>query len=205
MGQTPNTLLHNLVPTQSNLNALIDPASPGKHMAKRYGLSKSYEQLFEGILRDAEVLYLAIDEAKRPIYAKEKIKNFDFIVSSFNGKFLIDIKGKKFDYGYGESWENWIKDDDISGLKVWASHFNAFTPLLVFVYHLRGHAAADKFQDIYRFKNRRYGIVAIDLSTYYTNAKTRSKKWGAIYVSREKFQHLAKPISFYLPELKKSW
>jgi hypothetical protein len=174
-------------------------------MAKRHGLSKSYEQLFERILRDAEVLYLAIDETKRPIYAEVPIKNFDFIVSSFNGKFLIDIKGKKFDYGFGETWENWIKEDDISGLKVWASHFNAFIPLLVFVYELKGESARNKFQDVYTFKNRRYGIVGIDLPTYYTNAKTRYKKWGAIYVSREKFSHLVKPISFYLPELKKNW
>lgn len=174
-------------------------------MAKRYGLSKSYEQLFETILRDAEVLYLAIDETKRPIYGDERIKNFDFIVSSFNGKFLIDVKGKKFDYGAGPAWENWIKEDDMSGLKLWASHFNAFVPLLVFVYQLPGKDAKAKFVDTYKFKRHNYGIVAIELATYYTNARTRYKKWGAIDVSRERFSQLVKPISFYLPELKKNW
>jgi len=44
-------------------------------------------------------------------------------------------------FGYAPGWENWIKEDDISGLKVWASHFNAFTPLLVYVYEIDKGAA----------------------------------------------------------------
>lgn len=67
-------------------------------MTKRKGDNQHYERCFEFLLRKYELLYIAIDETKKPIYDGVGIKNFDFIVSSFNGKFLIDIKGKKFPY-----------------------------------------------------------------------------------------------------------
>lgn len=172
-------------------------------MAKRRGGSAHYERLFETILRDAEILYIAIDESKRPIYAGKSVKNFDFIVSSFNGKFLIDIKGKTFPYGRRGFWENWITSDDISGLKLWSSHFNAFIPLIVFIYRIVDREYQDRFEDLY--EDGKYGIVAVDLATYYRNAKTRSKKWDAISISRDAFQRLAKPISSYIPELRKKW
>jgi hypothetical protein len=174
-------------------------------MAKRFGLSKHYEMLFEQMLRYAGILYLAIDESKRPIYDKSKIKNFDFIVSSFNGKYLIDIKGKKLDYGKGQKLENWIHKDDISGLKLWATHFNAFIPLLVFVYQYSKKTKCALFDEYTDYKGKRYSIMAITLADYYTTAKTRSRQFGAIYVSSEDFKNKLKPISHFIPELRKNW
>jgi hypothetical protein len=37
-------------------------------MAKRQGISQHYENLIEYILRENEILYIAIDETKRPKY-----------------------------------------------------------------------------------------------------------------------------------------
>ena len=174
-------------------------------MTKRKGAGQHYEKLFENELRESGVLYLAIDETKRPIYETTTIKNFDFIVSSFNGKFLIDIKGKKFPYGRSSFWENWIKTDDITGLKLWATHFNAFIPLLVYPYLLMDKSYEREFTDIFEFKRHTYGVVAIELSMYYVNAKPRSPKWDAISVPKEKFKTITKPISFFIPELRRKW
>jgi hypothetical protein len=174
-------------------------------MAKRKGSTQHYERCFEQILRENGILYLAIDESKRPKYENKTIKNFDFIVSSFNGKYLVDIKGKSFPYREGGFWENWIKIDDVSGLKLWSSHFNAFCPLLVYPYHIKKKIYKDQFKDIFRYKGNTYGIVAIELSKYYINAKARSKGWGAIYISRNNFKELVKPISYFIPELRKKW
>lgn len=167
-----------------------------------------YEVFFENILRENGVLYLSIDETRKPIYDEKKIKNFDFIVSSFNGKFLIDIKGKQFPYPSARRfnvWENWIKEDDISGLKLWSSHFNAFTPLLVYPYLLTNNSYKKLFTDIFTFQGKTYCPVAIELSDYYTAAKSRSKSWNAIHVPPNEFQKLIRPISYFIPELKKNW
>ncbi len=181
-------------------------------MTKRKGINQHYERFFENILRENEVLYLAIDEKRKPIYDGKGVKNFDFLVSSFNGKYLIDVKGKKFPYLSSNNrknyWENWIKTDDISGLKLWSSHFNSFTPLLVYPYHIHDESfihEIDEYSDIYQDGDNYYGVVGIELSTYYVNAKSRSKGWEAISVSREKFKDLVKPISHFIPELKKNW
>ena len=47
--------------------------------------------MFVSMLRDNGVLYIAIDETKKPIYDGEALRNFDFIVSSFHRKFLVGI------------------------------------------------------------------------------------------------------------------
>jgi hypothetical protein len=51
-------------------------------MAKRKGVRAHYEAVFEKILRDSEIPYIAINEFKRPIISGKPIKNFDFIVYS---------------------------------------------------------------------------------------------------------------------------
>ena len=44
-------------------------------MTKRKGATQHYENLIETILRDNEILYIAVDETKRPLYGGKRIKN----------------------------------------------------------------------------------------------------------------------------------
>ena len=41
-----------------------------------------YEAAFEGYLRHRAIPYVAIDEAKRALFANAKLKSFDFVVYS---------------------------------------------------------------------------------------------------------------------------
>lgn len=173
-------------------------------MAKRKGHHVHYEIMFEDFLRDNQILYIAVDEKRKPLIDKKSIKNFDFIVSSFNGKFLIDIKGKKFS---SRIWDNWVHEDDLTGLRVWGNHFNAFVPLLVTSYLVEGKIDEDleRISDIRIHGDKTYAIVAVTLADFYSHAKSRAKKWKAIYVDKNNFKKIAKPLSFFIPEFKKDW
>ncbi len=54
-----------------------------------------YEAAFEDYLRCMGSPYVAVDEAKRAIFAETSIKNFDFLVYSDSGvNLLTDVKGR---------------------------------------------------------------------------------------------------------------
>lgn len=173
-------------------------------MVKRKGKRQHYERVFEEFLRDNGILYIAVDESKRPIYDGCPVKNFDFIVSSFNGKFMIDVKGRKFGK-HASRWDNWIGVDDLVGLKMWSTHFDSVRPLLVHVYWLETKDDEALFADIRAQGRNTYAFVAVTLGEYFTNAIPRAGKWKAIYVPRKRYSEIVKPLSFFIPELQPKW
>ena len=55
-----------------------------------------YESAFEAYLRSKGIPYVAVDEAKKALFANAKLKSFDFVVYSKNGpNLLIDVKGRQ--------------------------------------------------------------------------------------------------------------
>lgn len=176
-------------------------------MTKRKGTRAHYELCFETILRKNRIPYIAINESKRPVVKGKAIKNFDFIVYSRKGKYLIDIKGKFFPYEYNRSlnyWENWVGADDLVGLKYWQKIFGkGFKSIIVYPYLIKYQKDEGNFSKVYHFKNHSYGIVGIELNKYLKNSKQRSEKWRAISVSREKFKKLVSPIDKFISEIKR--
>jgi len=58
-----------------------------------------YEACFEDYLRTAGVPYVAVDEAKKALFAGVRLKSFDFVVYSASGaNLLVDVKGRRFPY-----------------------------------------------------------------------------------------------------------
>ena len=49
-----------------------------------------YEAAFEAFLREKGIPYVAVDEAKKALFANAKLKSFDFVVYSKNGPNLLD-------------------------------------------------------------------------------------------------------------------
>src|SRR2546423_987338 len=55
-----------------------------------------YEAAFEAFLRERGIPYVAVDEAKKALFANAKLKSFDFVVYSKNGpNLLVDVKGRQ--------------------------------------------------------------------------------------------------------------
>jgi len=82
-----------------------------------------YEAAFEDYLRRKGLPYIAVDEAKKALFAGAKLKSFDFVVYRPEGKnLLVDVKGRKLVPG-SASLQNWVTREDIDDLRQWQEIF----------------------------------------------------------------------------------
>lgn len=169
--------------------------------------SVHYEVAFEDYLRAKAWPYVAIDDAKKAIFAGVSIKSFDFLVYSESGpNLVVDVKGRKFPDGVigrkrgaSRAWENWITREDADGLGQWEQVFGRdFMAALVFAYWLQGPPQRAPFQDVHLFRRKHYAFVAVRLSDYLAAAKPRSAKWETITVPSRKFAELAADVASFL-------
>ncbi len=166
-----------------------------------------YEAAFEDYLRAKGWPYVAVDEAKKAIFAGASIKSFDFIVYSSSGpNLLVDVKGRKFpdciagpQRGASRTWENWITRQDVEGLTEWEKVFgNGFFAMLVFAYWLQGPPQRAPFQDVHLFRQKHYAFVAVPLSVYVAAARPRSAKWQTLTMASAEFSRQSKDIAVFL-------
>jgi hypothetical protein len=166
-----------------------------------------YEAAFEDYLRSKGVPYVAVDEAKKAIFAGASVKSFDFLVYSASGpNLLVDVKGRKFpDSTPGgkarasRAWENWITRQDIEGLQEWQKVFGPdFRAMLVFAYWLQGPPQRCPFADVHLFRQKHYAFVAVPLVDYLGSARPRSAKWQTMSVPSAVFARAATDIVSFL-------
>lgn len=179
---------------------------------KRKGHHVHYERMMESFFRDNGMLYLAIDEAKRPKLGDVKWKNFDFLVFRKKGFLMVDVKGKFFPYISGKAknyWENWMTQDDVTFLLKWEKKFAVKNgkAIFCFPYLLNDPEALGKIQALpafrkssftYTWKGNTYALLALEAEVYKKLMKHRSEKYDAVYVSRELFMKKVKPLAYFL-------
>ena len=166
-----------------------------------------YEAAFEDYLRAKGWPYVAVDEAKKAVFAGESVKSFDFLVYSASGpNLLADVKGRKFPdavpgrkRGASKAWENWVTREDVEGLREWEKVFGPdFVAVLVFAYWLQGPPQRSPFADVHVFRQKHYAFVAIGLSDYLSTARSRSEKWQTLSMPGRAFAKAAKDIESFL-------
>ena len=158
-----------------------------------------YEACFEDYLRSAGLPYVAVDEAKKAIFAGVRLKSFDFVVYSGTGpNLLVEVKGRRFPYRSGRRWENWATRDDLDSLARWEEVFGSgFAGLLVFCYHLVGESEGDAFENVHRFRGESYGLVGVYRSAYVSACRRRSRAWGTVSVPTATFRGMVRPIAAF--------
>jgi len=100
-----------------------------------------YERAFESYLQERQIPYVAVDQAKKAVFAGAKIKSFDFILYPRRGpKILADVKGRKLAYRSflrGRGAESWTTRKDVSGLQAWEEVFGSeYLAAFIFAYWL---------------------------------------------------------------------
>jgi len=161
--------------------------------------SVHYEAAFEGYLRHRGIPYVAVDEAKKALFASAKLKSFDFVVYSKTGpNLLVDVKGRSLrDRSSRRGFETWTSEQDVTDLSQWAEVFGeGFKPLLSFVYWIESPLTVEP--NMFEFRERWYLLMGIELHEYRTHMRRRSAKWETVCLSAESFRSLARPLQSWL-------
>lgn len=157
-----------------------------------------YELAFEAYLRERQVPYVAVDEARRSLLGDSSVKSLDFLVTSTRGvTWLVDVKGRHFPSGtQRQYWKNWSTRDDLVSLAHWERLFGErFSGLFVFAFEVCGDRAPLAVDELFEFRERRYGFLAVRLEQYACFARTISPQWDTVAISTRRFRELAEPFA----------
>jgi len=158
-----------------------------------------YEAAFEGYLRHRGIPYVAVDEAKRALFANAKLKSFDFVVYSKTGpNLLIDVKGRLCrNRSKRSGFETWANEQDVTDLAQWEQVFgDGFKAIFIFVYWIE--TPMTPAEGMFEFRDRWYLLMGIDLGEYRNHMRRRSPKWATVNLNAEGFRQLARPIESWL-------
>jgi hypothetical protein len=158
-----------------------------------------YEAAFEAYLRHRGIPYVAVDEAKKALFATAKLKSFDFVVYSKKGpNLLVDVKGRSCrNRAARTGFESWSTEQDITDLQQWKQVFgDGFEAVLIFVYHVNAPLQPDP--GMFEFRDKWYLLMGVDLNEYRNHMRRRSAKWATVSLPAVAFRDLARPIELWL-------
>jgi hypothetical protein len=158
-----------------------------------------YEAAFEAFLRHRGIPYVAVDEAKKALFASAQLKSFDFVVYSKKGpNLLVDVKGRqRRDNSSRRTFESWTTERDVTDLLQWEQVFGeGFRAVLAFVYWIEAPLTPEP--GMFEHRDRWYLLMGIDLSEYRNHMRRRSAKWETVCLPACDFRELARPIDSWL-------
>ena len=149
---------------------------------------------------------MAVDQQKRKLFLRNKIKSFDFIVyPRYSSPVIAEIKGRKFK---GKTLtkmgglQSWVTMDDVRGLMRWEQVFgassvgvdNEFEAFFIFAYKFEKIDVETAGKDVYDFEQNRYVFYAIRLDDYRSSMRTRSPKWQTTDLPAKTFKEFVVPV-----------
>ena len=164
-----------------------------------------YEQAFETWLLDNRIQYISVDQRKRKIFARNKIKSFDFLLYRQDSTPVIaEIKGRKFrgsSLAGRTGLDSWVTMDDVRGLIRWEQIFDgSCEAVFIFAYKFEKIDVEPDGREIFEFGDDRYVFYAIPLDDYRDFMTVRSPKWQTVTIPAAKFREFAIPIRKLLLE-----
>ncbi len=155
-----------------------------------------YEDVFEGWLDEKGVKYVPVDQQKRKLFARNKIKSFDFIVYPHGGgQVVAEVKGRAFkgkSLAGMKNLECWVTLEDVKSLIQWEMVFEKGTrAVFVFVYKITGGDVDTDGVEVFEFWDERYFFYVVRLDDYREFMKVRSPKWETVTLPASKFREFA--------------
>jgi hypothetical protein len=169
-----------------------------------------YERAFEAYLQHRRIPCVAVNQARKAIFAGVQIKSFDMLIYPSSGPALLaDVKGRKHSlnaFRRGRLGPNWVTRLDIEGLDAWQRVFgDDYHATFIFAYWLTGRddgvgnvsETTDPVPDdkgIFQFDNRPYRFYRVDLPGYKRHLRPRSAQWDTVSIPTRQFRYLAEPF-----------
>jgi len=155
-----------------------------------------YERAFENWLIDHRVRYVAVDEHKKKVFGRSKIKSFDYLLYPADAQGIIaEVKGRSFKgttLARLSGLECWVTADDVDGLAAWQQVFGPDHPaVFVFAYRMENIDVDFDGREVYDFDDNRYVFFAVKLADYRRFMKLRSPKWKTVTLPADKFRRCA--------------
>jgi hypothetical protein len=158
-----------------------------------------YERAFEGWLIDKRVPYVPMDQARRRLFARSRIKSFDFLLYPHRGGVLLtELKGRRFKgttLAGLRGLECWVTREDLRGLCQWRRIFGVggeeVRAAVVFAYRLEHVDVETDGHEVYDFGEARYTFFAVDVDDYGRFMKPRSGRWQTVTLPAAAFRRVA--------------
>ena len=162
-----------------------------------------YERAFESWLTDNRIQYIVVDEHKKAVFARHKIKSFDFLLYPPSGRTIIaEVKGRKFkgtSFAKLTGLECWVTGEDVDGLTKWQEVFGpGHHAVFVFVYDVENIDVDFDGRPAYDFGASSYVLFCVKLDDYRSFMKRRSPKWQTVTLPADKFRQCVVQISEFL-------
>lgn len=159
----------------------------------------NYEHVFKNWLIENRVQYVVVDQQKRKMFARNRIKSFDFLLyPACSRPVIAEVKGRKFkgkNLAALSGLECWVTMEDIRGLMRWEQLFSdGFEAAFIFAYEFANVDVETDGREVYDFENSRYMFYAVRLGDYRQFMKQRSPKWQTVTLPAAKFKKFAIPV-----------
>lgn len=160
-----------------------------------------YEAAFEAYLRARGTPYVPVDEAKRALFARAKLKSFDFVVYGGAGRsnLIVDVKGRRFSSNAPRpgSMQNWVTETDVDDMTHWEHLFgDGFRGTFCFAYWIDPPIAPEPA--MFEHREKWYWLWGVDLTEYRRAMRPRSAKWKTVHLRTADFRELARPFDDWL-------
>jgi hypothetical protein len=166
-----------------------------------------YEKAFENWLIDNAIPYVFVDEHKKAAVSPCRVKSFDFLLYSRDGKLILaEVKGRTFkgnSLANLTSLECWVTIEDIEGLRNWRNVFGKdgctapvrtfaeTSAAFIFVYKIEAIDVDFDGREIFEYNAKRYLFLCVNLDDYCLYMKQRSRRWRTVTLPADKFRRSA--------------
>ncbi len=174
-----------------------------------------YEKALHNWLCDNDIQHLSVDQKKRKLFARNKIKSFDMLVYPRSSSaicqqpnlLITEVKGRLYkstSLNDRSSLQNWVTKEDITGLMRWEQIFTnpssrqISTAVFVFAYKFAKIDVETDGHETYDFDDSKFFFYAVTLDDYIKHMKLRSPKWQTMCMPAAAFRRYAVTLRHFL-------